>query len=75
MVKADQRDVYASMRTTALLVWGLVLVSFLAIGNLSYALWSRRHKALLDEFSALGLRYRNPSSPPTRGSGCGTRRA
>jgi PAS domain S-box-containing protein len=59
VVKADQRDVYASMRTTALLEWGFVMVSFLAIGNMSYALWSRRHKALLGEFSALGLRYRN----------------
>lgn len=58
VVKADQRDVYATMEVTALLVWGLVLASFLAIGHLSYAWWNRRHKALLDDFSALGVRYR-----------------
>lgn len=59
VVKADQRDVYATLRANAFLVWGLVLVSFLAIGNLGYGWWNKRHKALLGEFSALGLRYRS----------------
>ncbi|MGA9753160.1 MAG: PAS domain-containing sensor histidine kinase [Acidobacteriota bacterium] len=59
VVKADEKDVYAALRGTALLAWATALLTFLSLASLAFAYWSRRHRVVSDELASLGLRYRS----------------